>query len=74
MQHAEKDDTMMAETKSQPAGNGQARSGANNPIDVNANNTVGALFLGIVSLVLLVAFLREEARNRALMARLVQRV
>ena len=35
-------------------------------------DTAGAVFLGILALILLVALLRSEARNRALVAQLSQ--
>ena len=37
---------------------------------MHMQDTVGAMILGIVALVLLVAFLRAETRNRELQARL----
>ena len=39
-------------------------------VRVNMREAIGTSFLGIVALVLLVALLRAEARNRALLARL----
>ncbi|MDX1663209.1 MAG: hypothetical protein R3272_05400 [Candidatus Promineifilaceae bacterium] len=36
-----------------------------NPVTVN--ETVGTIFLGVLSLVLLIALLRAQARNRALL-------
>lgn len=64
---------MVTNSRSQLVSTDQPYGSASNPIDVSVNNTVGALFLGVVALILLVAFLREEARNRALTAKLQQR-
>jgi hypothetical protein len=36
---------------------------------VRVNDTVGTVFLGIVSIALLIAYLRAEARTRALLTR-----
>jgi hypothetical protein len=44
--------------------------GSYSPVTVDMADTVGATFLGIIALVLLVAFVRSEARCRALTARL----
>jgi hypothetical protein len=40
------------------------------PVSVQQEDTIGAIFLGIITVTLLVAFFRAEARNRALMAKL----
>ena len=40
-----------------------------NSVDVDLKDTVGAVFLGILSFILLVGWMRAEARNRALMNR-----
>jgi hypothetical protein len=68
-------DIVVTETRSQLEGNDRTHTDENKTIDVDVsvNNAVGALFLGIASLILLVAFLLEEARNRVLMAKLLQR-
>jgi hypothetical protein len=44
-----------------------------NPVTVTltATDTVGAVILGVLAFVLLVALLRSQARNRALMAQLL---
>jgi hypothetical protein len=39
---------------------------------ITTRDTAGAVFLGILALILLVALLRSEARNRALVAQLSQ--
>lgn len=46
----------------------QSGGGVNhfNPVVVNMRESVGVIMLGLLSLVLLVALLREQARNRAL--------
>lgn len=43
-----------------------------NPVRVEAIDTVGVIIVGILALILLVALLRAQARNRALIARLSQ--
>jgi hypothetical protein len=40
------------------------------PVTVQQQDTLGAIFLGILTVTLLVAYLRAEARNRTLMAKL----
>jgi hypothetical protein len=40
---------------------------------VRDNDTVGAVILGLMAIVLLVAFLRAEGRHRALLAQLAAR-
>jgi hypothetical protein len=40
------------------------------PVDVKMDNTLGAIFLGVLSVILLFVLLREQARNRALLAQL----
>jgi len=37
---------------------------------VNVNEILGALFLGILSVILLIGWIRAEARNRLLLAQL----
>ncbi len=44
--------------------------GVYSPVNVHANETIGSVFLGILALVLLIAFLRAEARNRRLQSQL----
>jgi len=39
---------------------------------VNVNDILGALFLGILSVVLLIGWIRAEARNHSLIAKLSQ--
>jgi hypothetical protein len=43
-----------------------------NPVEVI--DTVGSIFLGILAVILLVALLRAQARNRALLAELLEDV
>jgi hypothetical protein len=51
-----------------------ARRGGNySPVTVTNNDTVGATFLGLIAILLLVALLRAEARYRALEKRLSQK-
>lgn len=40
------------------------RGGNYSPVTVTNHDTVGTAFLGVLALFLLVAFLRERARNR----------
>lgn len=48
--------------------------GVYSPVNVHANETIGSVFLGIVALVLLIAFLRAEARNRRLQSQLAEQL
>jgi hypothetical protein len=41
-----------------------------NPVTVS--DTVGTMLLGVIALVLLIALLRAQARNRSLLAQLVE--
>lgn len=41
-----------------------------NRVNVRVNDTVGSIFLGLVTLALLIAYLRSEARVRALLSRM----
>ena len=41
-----------------------------NSVDVNLKDTVGAVFLGILSLILLIGWVRAEARYRTLITKL----
>ncbi len=41
-----------------------------NPVTVTVNDSTGAVFLGVIALALLVAFIRAEARYRALLAQM----
>jgi hypothetical protein len=43
-----------------------------NPVTNKMIDTVGAIFLGVLALILLIALLRAQARNRALVAQLSQ--
>jgi hypothetical protein len=43
-----------------------ACTNGNNSVDVNLKDTVGAVFLGILSVILLIGWMRSEARVRAL--------
>ncbi|MEP7356638.1 MAG: hypothetical protein ABI847_05320 [Anaerolineales bacterium] len=42
-----------------------------NPVTVQQQDTLGAIFLGLLTFTLLVAYLRAEARSRALQAKLM---
>ena len=44
----------------------ESRTNGNNSVDVNLKDTVGAVFLGILSVILLIGWMRSEARVRAL--------
>ncbi|MCL4869789.1 MAG: hypothetical protein KJ063_12550 [Anaerolineae bacterium] len=46
------------------------KPGVYSPINVHVNETIGSVFLGIVALVLLIALLRAEVRNRRLQSQL----
>lgn len=48
------------------------RPNVDNRVSVEVEDTVGAIFLGILALTLLIALLRCEARARGLLARLQQ--
>lgn len=41
-----------------------------NRVNVRVNDTVGSIFLGLVTFVLLIAYLRSEARVRDLLSRM----
>ena len=41
-----------------------------NPVDVAMRETVGTSFLGLLALILLIALLRSQARNRELLQKL----
>lgn len=43
-----------------------------NPVNIHLRNSLGTLILGILSLTLLVALLRTQARNHELVTRLLQ--
>ena len=47
----------------------QVSPGTYSPVSVNLEDTVGAVFLGILSLILLIGWVRAEARYRALLLR-----
>ena len=40
------------------------------PVTVTVNDTMGALFLGILSVILLIGWIRTETRNRELITQL----
>jgi hypothetical protein len=65
---------MMTDKPQNPANDGPADS--QTALDgsqiITTTDTVGALILGILALTLLVALLRSQARNRALVAQLSQ--
>jgi hypothetical protein len=44
--------------------------GTYSPVTVHQDDTIGAIFLGITALALIIAFVRAEARQRALLAQL----
>jgi hypothetical protein len=44
----------------------ESYTNGNNSVDVNLKDTVGAVFLGILSVILLIGWMRSEARVRAL--------
>ena len=48
------------------------RSRSGNSVTVYMEDTLGAIFLGFLSSVLLIGWMRAEARNRRLIARLEQ--
>jgi hypothetical protein len=43
-----------------------------NPASIKVIDTTGAVFLGLLAILLLIALLRAQARNRELLARLAQ--
>jgi hypothetical protein len=45
----------------------QGHTNGNNSVDVNLKDTVGAVFLGILSVILLIGWVRAEARIRELL-------
>jgi hypothetical protein len=45
----------------------QGYTHGNNSVDVNLKDTVGAVFLGILSVILLIGWVRAEARIRELL-------
>ena len=45
----------------------EVNTNGHNPVDVNMNDTVGATFLGILSLLLLIGWVCSEARVRKLL-------
>lgn len=47
-----------------------AKPGVYSPVNINASEAIGSLFLGVLALVLLIALLRAEARNRRLLSQL----
>jgi hypothetical protein len=48
----------------------QVRPGNYNPVTVNLKDTVGAIFLGILSVILLIGWQRSEIRYRKLLKQL----
>jgi hypothetical protein len=48
------------------------KSRSDNSVHVNVNESVGALFLGLLALLLLIALLRAQANYRKLAERLLQ--
>ena len=47
----------------------QVSTNGNNSVDVNLKDTVGAVFLGILSVILLIGWVRAEARLRELLVK-----
>lgn len=43
--------------------------GIYNPVDIHVQDSLGALILGILSIVLLVGWIKSEERNRQLLSR-----
>ena len=43
-----------------------------NPVDVTVSEAVGTTFLGLFTLILLIALLRSQARNRELLRQLAR--
>jgi len=46
----------------------EQKPGAFSAVTVHINENIGAIFLGIVSLILIVALLKSEQRNRLLLS------
>jgi hypothetical protein len=46
------------------------RPGTYSPVKVHIQESLGTLFLGIISVILLIGWLRAEERNRSLMTQL----
>jgi hypothetical protein len=44
-----------------------------NPVDIRVQEATGAVFLGILAFILLIALLRLQQQNRALLAQLAER-
>jgi hypothetical protein len=57
------------EKPAMPAALNGHNPGTYSPVTVQQEDTIGAIFLGIITVTLLIAFFRSEARNRALMAK-----
>jgi hypothetical protein len=53
-----------------PANADGPKPGTYSPVTVYQEDTIGAIFLGILTFTLFIAFMRAEARNRALLAQL----
>ena len=64
MNHKRQDPTSDEQTDSKPLAPGS--------VDVTMRDTLGVMILGVLALILLVALLRAQARNRALIAQLSQ--
>jgi hypothetical protein len=64
----------MTEKQQDPEKDEQAKDRplAYNVTDITVIDTVGVIFLGALALILLIALLRSQARNRALVAQLSQ--
>ena len=47
----------------------QVKPGIYNPVSVYAQDSLGSLILGIISIILLVGWMKAEARSRRLLSR-----
>ena len=63
-------ETSASDSPASPSNLGVNQSDSFSPVTVHMDNALGALFLGITTLVLFIALMRAEARNRALAAQL----
>ena len=62
-------ETRTIEKPAMPATLNGHTPGTYSPVSVQQEDTIGAIFLGIITVTLLIALFRAEARNRALMAK-----
>lgn len=47
----------------------QVKPGIYNPVSVHVQDTLGSLILGIISIMLLIGWMKAEERNRRLLSR-----